>query len=501
MTAEREPRACTMVIFGATGDLTRRKLIPGLYSLAKQQLLPSQLVVIGFARRPKTHEQFRQEMRQAVCEFARFPLDEALWERFASRFYYHQSTFDDAEGYRRLGALLRQVEAECGTQGRTIYYLATPPEAYYDIVHHLHAAGLTQRPEMAQTWPRIVVEKPFGRDLATARELNRHFRSAFGEEQIYRIDHYLGKETVQNIMVLRFANGIFEPLWNQKYIDHVQITVSETVGVEDRGGYYDTTGALRDMVQNHLLQLLTLTAMEPPGSLRADAVRNEKMKVLETIRPLDGEAIRQGVVRGQYTAGSLDGQPVPAYCQEPRVKPDSRTETFVALKLWIDNWRWAGVPFYLRTGKRLPRRLSEIAIQFKPIPQILFRAGRQAEVTPNVLVLHIQPDEGASLTIVAKAPGLQVRLQSVEMEFQYGTSFEAPSPEAYERLLRDVMIGDQTLFMRGDEVEAAWSLVTPILEYWDTHKDTPLHFYPAGTWGPAAAEALLANDGRRWRHL
>jgi glucose-6-phosphate 1-dehydrogenase len=499
MPGEREPQACTLVIFGATGDLTRRKLMPGLYSLAREELLPKHFAVVAFARRDKSHEQFRDEMRQAIAEFARYPLDESLWETFASSIYYHRSTFDDALGYVRLQEFLRQVSERHHTQHRTIYYLATPPEAYNDIAHHLHAAALASPGKRQDPWPRVVVEKPFGHDLASARELNQHFRQAFGEEQIYRIDHYLGKETVQNIMVLRFANGIFEPLWNQKYIDHVQITVSETLGVEDRGGYYDATGALRDMMQNHLLQLVALIAMEPPGSLRADAIRNEKMKVLESIRALRDDAIERCVVRGQYGPGRVDGHDVPGYRQEPRVKPDSITETFVAMKLWVDNWRWAGVPFFLRSGKRLPKRLSEIAIQFKQVPQILFRATSQSGVEPNLLTLRIQPDEGAALTMVAKAPGLQLQLEPVQMDFHYGTSFGSASPEAYERLLRDVMLGDQTLFMRGDEVEAAWGLITAIIEHWDGRKVRAIPTYPAGTWGPREADALLAADGYLWR--
>jgi glucose-6-phosphate 1-dehydrogenase len=499
MAAERELRPCTLVIFGATGDLTKRKLVPGLYSLAQERLLPKNFAVIGFARRDKTHDVFRQEMRQAVQEFARYPLDDTLWETFASRLYYHRSTFDDAMGYTRLQAFLHEVSARHETQDRVIYYLSTPPEAYNDIVHHLHTAGLAAALGPQRSWPRVVVEKPFGHDLETARALNLHFRSAFDEGRIYRIDHYLGKETVQNIMVLRFANGIFEPLWNQKYIDHVQITVAETLGVEDRGGYYDTAGALRDMMQNHLLQLLALTAMEPPGSLRADAIRNEKMKVLETVHPLHGADIDRYAVRGQYGPGRIGEREFVAYRQESRVKPDSTTETFVALRLTLDNWRWAGVPFYLRSGKCLPHRISEIAIQFRQVPQILFRAAAQTGIEPNVLVLRIQPDEGASLTMASKTPGLQGDLQTVEMDFHYGTSFGGSSPEAYERLLYDVMLGDQTLFMRADEVEAAWGLMTPLLEHWEAHKVEALPTYAAGTWGPREAEALLAADGYQWR--
>lgn len=490
--------ACMLVIFGATGDLTRRKLIPSVYSLVQQGLLPAHFVVVGVARRDKQHDEFRDDMRQAIQQFARFPFDASLWNQFAQNLYYHCASFDDALGYIRLREFLHTIGTQHGIQGHTIYYLATPPEAYDDIVHHLHAVGLTSR-EYRGTWPRIVVEKPFGRDLASSRRLNNQFRKVFREEQLYRIDHYLGKETVQNILVLRFANSIFEPLWHQKYIDHVQITVSETLGVEDRGGYYDTTGALRDMMQNHLLQLLTLTAMEPPGSLRADALRNEKLKVLESIRPLTDKMLAHDIVRAQYTAGRVEQQDVAGYLQEPRVKPDSTTETFVAMRLWVDNWRWAGVPFYLRSGKRLPQRRSEIAIQFKAIPHALFPNTIHHTIASNLLVLRIQPDEGASLSVAMKAPGLHVQLQPVHMDFRYGTSFTASSPEAYERLLHDVMLGDQTLFMRGDEVEAAWGLMTPILTQWDRAYRSPLPTYAAGTWGPAEAQALLAADGRQWR--
>ncbi len=499
MASERELQPCTLVIFGASGDLTRRKLVPGLYSLARERLLPSNFAVVGFARSEKTHEQFRTEMRQAVQEFARYPLDETLWESFADSFYYHRSNYDDVAGYERLGEFLQEIGAQHGIPGRTIYYLATPPEAYNDIARYLHAAGLSSRLGEQRPWPRIVVEKPFGRDLSSAKALNRHFLNAFDEGQVYRIDHYLGKETVQNIMVLRFANGIFEPLWNQKYIDNVQITVSETLGVEERGGYYDSTGAMRDMMQNHLLQLLALTGMEPPGSLHADSIRNEKLKVLDTVRPVLGDAIDQDVVRAQYGPGRVGDRDMVAYRQEPRVKPDSTTETFVAMKLWLDDWRWAGVPFYLRTGKCLPQRVSEIAIQFKQVPRILFRAAEQDAVEPNVLVLRIQPDEGASLTLAAKVPGLQARLQSVEMDFHYGTSFGDSSPEAYERLLHDVMLGDQTLFMRADEVETAWGLMTPIMERWEETKVSNLPRYDPGTWGPQESDALLAVDGYQWR--
>jgi glucose-6-phosphate 1-dehydrogenase len=499
MFSEPDVQPCTLVIFGATGDLTQSKLMPGLYALLQERLLPDRFAVIGFARSAKTNEEFRAEMRQAVQDFARYPLDDARWNPFAEGLYYHRAAYDEATGFGELQALLQEVGERHGTQGRTIYYLATPPEPFNDIIHYLHDAGLSKVQDQPEPWPRIVVEKPFGHDLQSAQNLNANFCQAFDEVQSYRIDHYLGKETVQNIMALRFANGIFEPLWNARYIDHIQITASETLGVEERGGYYETSGALRDMMQNHLLQLLTLTTMEPPGTLRADAIRNEKLKVLESIRPLDGEGIDHCVVRGQYAAGRIEGQDRVAYRDEPRVKPDSTTETYVAMKLHIDNWRWSGVPFYLRSGKSLAKRVSEIAIQFKPVPQILFRATTPEGIEPNVLVLRIQPDEGASLTMASKVPGVQAQLQTVEMDFHYGTSFGAPSPEGYERLLHDVMLGDQTLFMRGDEVEAAWKLMTPILEHWAACNVSELPAYTAGSWGPREADALLAADGFCWR--
>ncbi|MBX6340889.1 MAG: glucose-6-phosphate dehydrogenase [Thermomicrobiaceae bacterium] len=495
---ERIPSPCAMVIFGASGDLTRRKLMPALYDLAVDGLLPPGFSVIGFARRPLTHEEFRAQMREGVERFARHrPIDSGVWETFEQGLFYLSSEFQNPEGYDRLARELERLDRERGTAGNRIYYLATPPEDYELIVDNLGRAGLAQ-PESEQNWTRLIVEKPFGHDLQSAIELNDHLQTVFRERQIYRIDHYLGKETVQNIVAFRFANGIFEPIWNRNYIDHVQITVAESIGVENRGGYYDQTGALRDMVQNHMLQLLSVIAMEPPIAFEADAVRDEKVKVLHAIRPIPPDRVGEFTVRGQYGPGWVAGQAVPGYRQEPRVDPNSITETYVALKLYVDNWRWAGVPFYLRTGKRMPRRVTEIAIQFKSVPHPLFKSPGAA-VEPNVLAIRIQPDEGIALKIAAKVPGPQIRLRSVNMGFLYGTSFLVAPPEAYERLLLDSMLGDSTLFTRRDETEAAWRPITQILEGWAEAPPPDFPNYEAGTWGPHEADIFLARDGREWR--
>ncbi len=497
---ERTPEPCVMIIFGASGDLTRRKLIPALYNLSRERLIPPGFSVVAFARRDIGTERFRAAMLDGVNQFSRSrPAQPAVWETFAQGVYYLQSDFSDPAGYQTLGALLDQIDRERGTAGHRVFYLATPPSAYSEIIRQLGASGLA-RPSGSGAWSRIIIEKPIGHDLESGTELNRQVAEVFNEDQVYRIDHYLGKETVQNILVFRFANGIFEPIWDRRYIDHVQITVSESIGMEGRARYYDETGALRDMVQNHLMQLLSLVAMEPPVAFDADAVRGEKVKVLHAIRPIHRADVPRYVVRGQYGPGSVGAENVPGYREEPGANPNSSCETFVAMKLFIDNWRWADTPFYLRTGKRLPRRVSEIAIQFKRAPHLLFRQAAEG-LEPNVLVLRIQPNEGIALRAGAKVPGPTVQIRSINMDFVYGLSFGVEQPEAYERLLLDCMLGDSTLFTRSDEVEAAWRLLMPILENWQERPAVDFPNYPAGTWGPDAAHGLIEEDGRRWRRL
>jgi glucose-6-phosphate 1-dehydrogenase len=501
------PQPCVLVIFGATGDLTHRKLVPALYNLAHEGQLPSSFAIVGFARRPKTNEEFRAELQQSVQEFSRFSqidpalsgVNPAVWKALAEGIYYHRSEFADDKGYDALGELLEKIDRTHGTAGNRLFYLATAPTDFAQITQQLGARGLVPRSRSHHVSQRIVVEKPFGRSLDTARELNHVLSGVFNERQIFRIDHYLGKETVQNILAMRFANEIFEPLWNQKYIDHVQITVAESIGVEGRGAYYDNSGALRDMVQNHLMQLLSLVAMEPPASLEAEDIRDEKVKVLRSIRPIAPAQALQFTVRGQYDRGSIAGKPAVAYREEPKVAHDTRTETFIALKLFLDNWRWAGVPFYLRHGKRLPKQVAEIAIQFKAAPAVLFAAERSAPIQPNVLVLRIQPDEGIAIRMNAKVPGTALNIQPVKMDFRYGGSFGAQSPDAYERLLHDVLVGDATLFTRSDEVEHSWAIMDAILEGWSRSRGTPPVPYESGTWGPAEADEFIEKDGRQWR--
>jgi glucose-6-phosphate 1-dehydrogenase len=489
IVTRRTPEPCVLVIFGATGDLTGRKLIPALCNLAHEGQLPPGFAIVGFARRPKSNDEFRADLLKGVQQFCRFsPINPAVWDAFAQGVFYHQAEFHDPTGYAKLDELLQKLDKERGTAGNRIFYLATAPTDFTTIIRQLGAHGLGRG-----TSSRIIVEKPFGRSLDTARELNAVLAGVFDESQVYRIDHYLGKETVQNILALRFANEIFEPLWNAKYVDHVQITVAESLGVEGRGGYYDQSGALRDMVQNHMMQLLSLVAMEPPTALGSEDIHSEKVKVLRAIRPL----APSHSVRGQYAAGSIAGKEVVGYHAEPKVAPNSRTETFVALKLFIDNWRWAGVPFYLRHGKRLPKQTAEIAIQFKAPPAVLFAAEQCAPLQPNVLVLRIQPDEGIAIRMNAKTPGTVLNLQPVKMDFRYGGSFGARSPDAYERLLHDVIVGDSTLFTRNDEVECSWALMDAILAGWQNAP--PPARYEAGTWGPAEADEFIARDGRTWR--
>ncbi|MEP6604378.1 MAG: glucose-6-phosphate dehydrogenase [Spartobacteria bacterium] len=494
------PQPCTVVIFGATGDLTHRKLVPALYNLAADGELPPAVSVIGFARREKDEEGFRKELEESTRKYSRQNIRDEIWKTFSQSIFYHQSEFADEAGYKKLGERLDKIDKERGTRGNRLFYFAAAPDQFESILKNLKAAGLNKAGE--GSWARVIIEKPFGTDLASAQKLNRIVSHAFAEDQTYRIDHFLGKETAQNILVLRFANAIFEPLWNTHYIDHVQVTAAETLGVEGRAGYYEGAGAMRDMVQNHLLQLLCLVAMEPPTDLSADAIRDEKVKVVRALRRMNGvEEVARNSLRGQYAAGAISGESVPAYREEKNVDPKSSTETFVALQLKIDNWRWADVPIYLRVGKRLPKSGTEISIHFKKAPSVLFNK-ESVTLDHNVLVIRIQPDEGISLRMQAKIPGTSLRIEPVKMDFHYGTSFGKASPEAYERLLLDAMSGDATLFARRDEVEEAWALVDAIEEAWHAKKDAPKLFqYPAGSWGPEEADELLARDGRAWRRL
>ncbi len=496
--APQAPPACALVIFGAAGDLTKRKLLPALYNLKREQLLDDDFAVIALANRPLDTGQFREYLRGAVGEQLGAERDEATWAWLEERVHFCGGDFGDPATYRRLEALLDEVARDHGTRGHALFYLATPPDLFAPIVERLGAAGLAT--EADGRFRRVVVEKPFGRDHDSARALNRHLQSILRENQIYRIDHYLGKETVQNVMVFRFANGIFEPIWNRRYVDHVQISVAETLGVEHRANYYEGAGALRDMVPNHLFQLLGLIAMEPPTSFEADAVRNEKAKVLQAITPYAPEDVLARAVRGQYGEGVVRGRPVPGYRAEPRVAPDSRTETFVALRLQVDNWRWADVPFYVRVGKRLPARATEIVIQFKRAPYMLFRKTPVDHLQPNQLVIHIQPTEAISLSLGAKIPGPVMRMGDVNMRFCYEETFGSSPATGYEALLYDAMKGDRTLFERDDNIEAAWRIVTPVLDVWNALPPREFPNYAAGTWGPPEAQELMARSKRQWRN-
>src|SRR2546428_5726915 len=491
------PQPCTIVIFGATGDLTHRKLIPALYNLAADGDLPPAVAIVGFARREKSDDEFRRELEEATRKFSRQAVRDEIWKTFAQSIFYHQSDFGDAAGYKSLAKRLEQIDQERSTRGNRLFYLAVAPDQFEPILKNLKDAGLNRACE--GSWARVIVEKPFGVDLASARELNRVVSNSFSEEQTYRIDHFLGKETAQNILVLRFANAIFEPLWNTRYIDHVQITAAETLGVEGRAGYYEGAGALRDMVQNHLLQLLCLVALEAPSDLTADSIRDEKVKVVRCLRRMAADEVASNVVRGQYAEGAINGQSVPGYRSEKNVDPKSMTDTFVALRLNLDNWRCWDVPIYMRVGKRLPKSGTEISIHFKKAPFVLFNKETNES---NVLVIRIQPDEGISLRMQAKMPGTSFRIEPEKMDVRYGTSFGKASPEAYERLLLDAMSGDATLFARRDEVEEAWAFIDIIENAWSAKKNAPeLFFYPAGSWGPEEAYELLARDGRAWRRL
>jgi glucose-6-phosphate 1-dehydrogenase len=517
------PQPCVLVIFGAAGDLSWRKLLPAVYNLNVDGVLPSNFAIVGFGigSQGDPDEWIRARARDGITRFSRRPLDEDHWADFARGLFYVEGSFNDGRAYAQLKARLETVDHQFGIRGSRVYYLAIPPQAVATAAEHLKANGMVGDPADRLRFTRVIMEKPIGRDLESARQVNANVAHAFAESQTFRIDHYLGKETVQNLLVLRFANSIFEPLWNKNHIDHVQITVAEAEGLTQRDpktgevtgsrvGYYEGVGALRDMVQNHMLQVLCLMAMEPPWSLGPDVVRDSKTEVLHCLRPMTAEDVAKYVVRAQYIGGDVHGQTVPGYRHEVReffsqrnqpVPADSSTETFVAMRLFIDNWRWAGVPFYLRTGKQLPKRISEVAVQFKDVPQILFNASPDVPLEPTVLSLRVQPEEGVSLRIASKLPGPKVRIYPVKMEFNYSSSFGEVTPEAYERLLLDVMADDATLFMRRDGVEAAWEFVMPILDAWEQSHDRYLPEYRAGTWGPLESERLIEADGRRWRLL
>ena len=492
---------CTIVIFGASGDLTRRKLLPALYNLLLDGLLPDNFAVLGLGRKDLSDEDFRAIARDGIEQFSRQTFQSEKWENFHSRLFYCAGDIKASQYYGSIRDRLSSIETQFNLPGNRMFYLAIPPNSFAPACEGLHQVGLVSHIDVSEVYSRVIVEKPIGHDLASAQMINTAIGNVFDESQIYRIDHYLGKETVQNIMVMRFANSIFEPLWNHKYIDHVQLTVSEAVTLGSRAAYYEGAGALRDMVQNHILQLLCLIAMEPPYSLDPNVVRNARMDVLRGLRPIRGKDVEAMTVRAQYAHGTINGQEVPGYRREEGVQPDSTTETYVALKVFVENWRWAGVPFYVRTGKAMTKRASEIAVQFKEIPQILFNANPDIPQAPNVLKLRIQPEEGLSLRVISKVPGTKANTHPVEMDFQYGDAFDAPSPEAYERLLLDVMTGDTSLFMRRDAVEASWAWVTDILEGWATHGHKWLPEYQAGTWGPVEADRLIQTDGHHWREV
>ena len=501
-TNNRRVEPFVMVIFGASGDLTGRKLMPAIFRLWQQGLLGETFAVVGFARSEMADETFRQGLMESMTDSSLLEgetIDRAAWETFASHLHYHRGDYDSQADYKALARKVNSLGGPGQAEANCLFYLATPPGAFETVISHLNQAGLARRGQDSP-WSRLVIEKPFGRDQDSAQQLNAAALGAFEEGQVFRIDHYLGKETVQNILVLRFANSIFEHLWGHDNIDHVQITVSESLGVGSRGSYYDQAGALRDMVQNHMMHLLSLIAMEPPVSLTAQAIRNEKEKVLRSLRPIPPACAANGVVRGQYAAGALAGKSIAAYRSTPGVGPNSGTETFVAFKAYIDNWRWAAVPFYLRTGKCLPRRCTEISIHFKDVPQVLFNKPPASPLRANVLAIRVQPEEGISLEFQAKAPGPAMNIQPLRMDFDYEKSFGTTPPDAYERLLLDAVMGDATLFTRSDEVLLAWRFVMPIISGCSQSRAENLHEYPAGSWGPAAAEELIRADGREW-HL
>ncbi len=494
---DRMPAPCSLVIFGASGDLTHRKLIPALFDLFKKHLLPSSFNLVGLSRSRVSDEEFKEKLKESLRE-SEPGLSHSLWESFSRNFHYLSGGYDDPQTYQELSKILGELDKKNGTLGNRIYYLSTPPNVFETILVHLGATGLARE---EKGYARVVIEKPFGRDLKSAKELNGKVRESFKENQVYRIDHYLGKETVQNLLIMRFGNSIFEPIWDRRYVDHVQITAAEDLGVGSRAGYYESSGVLRDMFQNHLLQVLSLVAMEPPVDFAADPIRDEKLKVLQSIHPFKGDTIHQFAARGQYGPGFLAGEKVPGYREEPGVDPKSNTPTFAAVKLHLDTWRWHGVPFLLRSGKRMPKRATEVAIQFKQPPNLLFK-GNLSEMAPNILVVRIQPDEGITLKFETKVPGITLEARTVNMDFRYNTTFVEGTSEAYERLLLDCMLGDATLFIRGDETEAAWGALMPIFDEWESKPpEEAFPNYEAGTWGPVSADSLPGEPWRKWRRL
>ena len=488
-----------IVIFGASGDLTARKLIPALYNLSIDTLLPNDFYLIGFGRKNIPHDVFRKSTKENITKYSRRPLSEDVWKHIEDHTFFNHGNYDDPEAYKKLQKMIESIEKKMGRELQILFYISTPPGVFKPILENLGSSGLASHNQGTPLASRIIVEKPFGRDLESAVELNSIIRKQFDEKQVYRIDHYLGKETVQDLLVQRFANSIFEPIWNQKYVKYVEITVAEDIGVGERGGYYDDNGALRDMIQNHTMQLLSLVAMEPPSSTNPEDIRDEKVKVLKAIEPIELKTEGGDIVRGQYKEGLIDGNKVNGYLEENGIDGDSSTETYVGLRLNINNWRWNGVPFYLRSGKRMARRVSEIAIHFKRPPGGMFKESGKFDLAQNTLAIQIQPDEGTTLLLNSKIPGLETRLQPVKMHFKYATTFGSDTPEAYERLILDAIIGDSTLFIRGDETEVSWKLYTPVLEFWKENKGKGLEQYAAGSWGPATADKMLAETSHSWR--